>query len=139
MMEPGEGKENYTGMLTSMCKDNFAMSKKIAKVYVKGINKSYDNLDSTLEGIANFLRIDDSLKQLKLEWILGVPQVVNKKNWSQKTYEYGIELVEKVSDEAYTYETKIMRNSNEDSCLQQILKAKGRVDTNCCKAIRMLL
>lgn len=73
MMEPSvEGSEDYSGLLSAMCKDNYELSKKMAKVYVKGINKQYDQLDSTLKGLSNFLRVDDSLKQLKLEWVLGV-------------------------------------------------------------------
>ena len=60
-MEPDVG-EDYSAVLASMCKDNLKLSKKMAKVYIKGINKQYDQLDNTLKSLANFLRVDDSLK-----------------------------------------------------------------------------
>ena len=72
MMEP-DGGEDYSAILSDMCKDNLPLSKKMAKVYIKGINKQYDQLDNTLKNLANFLRVDDSLKLIKLEWIFGVP------------------------------------------------------------------
>jgi len=40
-MEPDVG-DDYSAVLASMCKDNLKLSKKMAKVYVKGINKNYD-------------------------------------------------------------------------------------------------
>ena len=72
MMEPETG-DAYADILTSMCKDNLSLSKRMAKVYLKGINKSYNGLETSLDSLSKFLKVDDSLKQLKLEWILGVP------------------------------------------------------------------
>ena len=72
MMEPDAG-EDYAELLTSMCKDNFDLTKRMAKSYLKSINKTYNGLETCLGSLSNFLLVDDSFKQLKLEWILGVP------------------------------------------------------------------
>ena len=48
MMEP-DGDDEYSDVLSSMCKDNIKLSKKMAKGFIKGINKQYDALDNTLK------------------------------------------------------------------------------------------
>lgn len=107
MMEPETG-DAYADILTSMCKDNLSLTKRMAKVYLKGINKSYNGLETSLDSLSKFLKVDDSLKQLKLEWILGLPQIKNKKQWNTQNFQYGIELVDKINDEAYTFQSNIV-------------------------------
>lgn len=43
-----------------MCKDNLKMSKKVAKIFIKGINQSnVDKVTAYMKGLKKFLKIDD--------------------------------------------------------------------------------
>ena len=84
-MDP-EGGEDYGDLLTGMCKGNLSLTKRMAKSYLKSINKTYNGLDGCLKSLTNFLLVDDPLKVLKLEWILGVPQIKSRKLWNSNTY-----------------------------------------------------
>lgn len=56
-----------------MCKDDEKLSRKVSKVYLKAINGSNsDNLKNYLKALKPFLKLSDSLKPLKLEWVFGV-------------------------------------------------------------------
>ena len=55
-----------------MCKDDLKMSKKVSRVFIKAINSAnFDNVKSYLSALKPFLRINDSLKEVKLEWVFG--------------------------------------------------------------------
>ena len=76
MIEPGEGAgaADFSDILTEMAKDNEKISKKMAKAYLKGVNKTgLESLSSSLKKIRKFLAINDSLKKERMEWIFGVP------------------------------------------------------------------
>jgi len=49
--------------------------------------------------VRQFLRIDDDLKKDRIEWIFGVPQILTKPNFRTKIQQYGIELLDLISDE----------------------------------------
>ena len=55
-----------------MCKDNLKLSKKVSKVFIKAINSSnLDNVKNYLMALKPFLKMNDSLKDKKLEWVFG--------------------------------------------------------------------
>jgi hypothetical protein len=55
-----------------MCKDNLKLTKKVSKVFIKAINGSnFDNVKSYLAALKPFLKNNDTLKTIKLEWIFG--------------------------------------------------------------------
>ena len=57
-----------------MCKDNLKFSKKVSKIFIKIFNAStYDNVKNYLKALKPFLLLDDSLKQVRLEWLFGFP------------------------------------------------------------------
>ena len=58
MMDP-EGGEDYGDLLTDMCKGNLSLTKRMAKSYLKGMNRTYNGLDGCLKSLANFLLVDD--------------------------------------------------------------------------------
>ena len=100
-----------------MCKENLSLTKKMAKSYLKSINKTYNGLDKCLEPLSNFLLLDDSFKKQKLEWILGVPQIKNRKSWNTEKYQFGVEMVERINDEAYTYMSNLVTNTSDEAFL----------------------
>ena len=126
-----------------MCKDNVKLSKKVSKVFIKIINNSmYDNVRNYLMALKPFLRMQDSLKAEKLEWILGYSQVIAKKGYREERYKYGLELVDKINDEANTYVSPLISGPIEDALLSQLLKFKGKIDTfavNCLKEMISLM
>ncbi len=62
--------------------------------------------------------MQDSLKALKLEWIFGISQVNNNKNFREERYKYGLDLITRMGDDAYTYICPIIGTISEDPLLQ---------------------
>jgi len=57
-----------------MCQNDFRLSKKVAKLLIKGINQyQVDKVTKYLKLLKKFLRIDDEHKMARIEWTLGVP------------------------------------------------------------------
>lgn len=55
-----------------MCKDNEKLSRQVSKVFIKSINNSnYETVKNYLTALKPFLKMNDSLKHMKLEWVLG--------------------------------------------------------------------
>ena len=70
LMKP---ENDFSGILSTMCKDNFKLSKKMAKVHVKNFNKqNQSKFDSTLKSLRTYMLIDDDLKKMRLDWVFGV-------------------------------------------------------------------
>lgn len=125
MMEPSESNDSSKEVI-QMCLNNIAMSKKVAKLLIKGINQyQIDKVTKYLRLLKKFLRLDDEHKMARIEWTLGVPQLHYKKQFRMNTYQYGVELVDKINDDAYTYETSLFKGStSEDALLTQLLKIR---------------
>lgn len=65
-----------------------------------------------------------------MEWIFGVPQVLSKPNFRTKVQQYGIELIELISDEYIQFKSGCVKGVA-DAFLGQLFKAKGRMDSSC--------
>lgn len=62
-MEPSIGAADSTKEVIMMCKDNFSLSKKVAKLLIKGINMyQVDKVTKYLKLLKNYLIIDDEFK-----------------------------------------------------------------------------
>jgi hypothetical protein len=124
-----------------MCINNYEMTRKIAKVFLKSVNQpNIDKVSLYLKSLKKFLLIDDSLKTQRLEWIFGISQLISKSKFrSNGKYEYGVELVERINDEAYVYVSTLMSTSTEDALMTLLLKQRGRMDTFCIKALKDLI
>ncbi len=100
------GGKAFGQCLANMCKDNMKLSIKVSKIFIKSIAASshlQDNVKNYLAALKPFLRMDDSLKALKLEWIFGISQVQNSKNYREERYKYGLDLIMRMGDDAHTY------------------------------------
>jgi len=52
------------------------LSQKVSKVFIKAINNSnFENVKNYLTALKPFLRLKDSLKDQKLEWVFGFNQI----------------------------------------------------------------
>ena len=126
--------------LGNMCKDNLQLTRKVSKVFIKAINGSNsDNLKAYLKALKPFLRVDDQFKEVKLEWIFGFCQINQRKTYREDKYKYGLELIDRINEEAHTYLTPIASGSSEESLLSQLLKCKGKMDTNCINCLQEML
>jgi len=87
------------------------------------------------------MKIKDSLKKQRLEWIFGIPQVVSKINYRMgggKRMQYGSEACDMISDEYYTFKSGCFKGVT-NAYLGQIMQQKGRIDTQCILSIRALV
>ncbi len=108
MLSSSSGGKQFGECLANMCRDNLKLSKKVSKVFIKSINQSnYDNIKSYLTALKPFVKMEDSLKQQKLEWIFGISQIVARKGYQQERHKYGLEFVDKIGEESYTYVSPI--------------------------------
>ena len=72
MLSLGASAKQFGQCLSNMCRDNYHLSRKVSKVFIKAINGSNsDNLKAYLKALKPFLRVNDQYKDLKLEWIFG--------------------------------------------------------------------
>lgn len=137
MIEPGDG--DFSDVLTEMARDNVKISKKMAKTYLKSVSKTTtDQLNQSLVNIAAFLRIKDSLKMQRLEWIMGIPQLNSKPDFRTQRQRYGVELLQMVSEEYCTFKSGVVKGV-QDGFLGSLFKDKGRMETQCCVGLRALL
>jgi hypothetical protein len=82
MLSSSSGGKQFGECLANMCRDNLKLSKKVSKVFIKSINQSnYDNIKSYLTALKPFVKLEDSLKQQRLEWIFGISQIVARKGY----------------------------------------------------------
>ena len=142
LSSPQTGKK-YGACLANMCRDNVKLSQKVSKVFIKSINNAnFDNVKFYLSALKPFLKLEDSLKEQKLEWIFGFSQIVSRKGYREERYKYGLELVDRISEEAHTYICPIACGLADDSLLAQLLRCKGKLDTfaiNCLKEMLSLM
>jgi hypothetical protein len=66
-----------------MCHDNVKMSRKVAKHLIKSFaqNANVDKVEKYLKSLAKFMTIEDGLKQHRIEWVFGIPQIITKKSF----------------------------------------------------------
>ena len=101
-----------------MCKDNYKLSKKVSKVFIKSINNSnYENVKNYLTALKPFLTLEDSLKPMKLEWVLGISEILSRKGFREERFKYGYEMIDKIGDEACSYVSPIATGPVDDALL----------------------
>jgi hypothetical protein len=80
MMEPGDGDHDFTDLLCGMAKNNGQVSEQMAEAYLKGVSKSSAASVAALASLQKLLAINDNLKRVRMEWVLGVPQMKFRQN-----------------------------------------------------------
>ena len=46
-----------------------------------------------------------------------MPQIKNRKSWNTDKYQFGVDLVERINDEAYTYISNLVTNTSDEAFL----------------------
>jgi hypothetical protein len=141
MLGSATASKQFGACLANMCRDDTRLSRKVSKVFLRAIEQAHlDTVKGYLKALKPFLRADDSLKQLKLEWIFGVPEVVSRKVYGASRSKWGLELVDRVNEEAIKFVSPILAGGACDEALiAQIVKCRGRFDVQCISCLKELL
>lgn len=78
-------------MIDMVCRDNAVNSERMAFLFNYGISKvsHSDDVKPLIEGVHQFVAIDDGMRAARIEWVLGYPQLVYHPN-SQSFGIYGM-------------------------------------------------
>ncbi len=137
-----QGSKQFGACLAQMCKDDAKLSRKICKILLKSIGLSnYESVKNYLSALKPFLRLQDSLKAQKLEWILGLHQVLALKNYRETLCKYGLEHADRINEDTYTYVT-FCNGLHQDSLLKQLVNCRGKLENfaiNCLKDLLSLM
>lgn len=127
--------------LANMCRDDAKLTRKVSKVFLRAIEQAHlDTVKGYLKALKPFLRSSDSLKRQKLEWIFGIPEVVSRKVYGASRCKYGVELVDRINEEAVKFVSPVLLGAAGDEALiAQIVKCKGRFDVQCISCLKELL
>ena len=116
MLGSSQGSKQFGKCLANMCRDNFKLSKKVGKVFIRSIdNSNYDTVKNYLTALKPYLRMEDSLKDIKLEWIFGFSQVGAKKGYREERFKYGVETINNINEEVNTYTSPIATGPVDDA------------------------
>ena len=75
------GSTRFANLLAEMCRDDYKLSKKVAKVFLVAIEGSHDaSVSNFIVSMKPFLMLNDKYKQMRLEWVFGVPDHRSQKS-----------------------------------------------------------
>jgi len=140
MLGSAGASKQFGQCLANMCRDNVRLSKKVSKVFVRSIEQPHlETVKGYLKALKPFLRSDDSLKQQKLEWVFGVPEVASKKDYRDPRSKWGLECVDRIHDESVSFTSPILCRGQDEALIAQIIKCKDHFDAQCISCLKELL
>ena len=102
--------------LAHWCFKNYKLSRKVAKILVKGINScDYEKIKNYIEIVHAFLALPDEYKRERLEWIFGYSTLQVVKTVNDDLPRFGVTAIDHFSDESYTYHSQVAYNKSDDS------------------------
>ena len=127
--------------VANMCKDDEKLTRKVSKVFLRSIEQAHlETIKGYLKALKPFLKTNDSLKQKRLEWIFGIPELVNRKAYGASRSKFGVELVDRINDDSTKFHSPVLIGAaGEEALLAQIMKCKGRFDVQCISCLKELL
>ena len=126
--------------LARMCKDDEELSRKVAKVFLTSIEQAaHDVVSAYLKALRPFLCTNDALKEKKLEWIFGVPALLQGRCYGEQRPKYGLELVDKIGDDCLQFNSPVLFAATDEALVAQIIKCRGRFDQQCIACLKELL
>ena len=131
-----EEKYNYilmTKIVEKTAYENLPLSKDLAFLLLKGINKSaYDEVDPYLHMASSLLGIQDSFQEMRFEQILGYPQLT-----FNRYDNYG--LYEGIEEQFVVYESTLPWSDENTSVLNYIYQNKRKWELLCSVILGKLL
>ena len=124
--------------------ENDRNSEIFAGVFLKGINETdYEEVAPFLSAMHHFLSLNDSLQKKRLEWLLGIPMMVDGstiKACPPELPKLGINAIMSLTEEVYYYPSTLKSlDSNEESILSLIFRSKRRFESYTLFCIKELL
>ena len=109
----------------------------MALSFLKGMGKSdVKALGQALEGVKVFVKINDSLKRQRFEWIFGVPQIGLSPNKAKQ----GVHNVDITADEYCKFKSGLMKVGQSDAYLGLLYQAKRKgMDSQCLAGVLNLV
>lgn len=113
--------------------ENLALSKELAFITLKGMNKSsFDDVEPYLHLMSSLLGIQDSLQEQRFEQILGYPQLIYNRYDNYGLYE-GLE------EQYYCYESSLAWSDENITILNYIYQNKKKWEVLCSVCLAKLL
>jgi hypothetical protein len=89
--------------------DQMEFQRQLSKRILIGINKSNgEDLTPYLDVLFEFLSINDSLKEVRMEWLYGIADI--KIEFVQGKAKLGIALMDNINEEIYDYKSTLFKN-----------------------------
>lgn len=130
LLDDNSNSKAYKQKLESLCKGNFEMSRKVAKILYKKMNDSHNFVEKVIEAVKSiklFLTIDDDFKVHRCEWLLGIPVLECREPYRGTKYQFAGEMSE-INDDAYKYRSTLEKPLANDCMLALMIKQRGRQD-----------
>lgn len=95
------------------------MSEKICAVFVAQVSSTnqIDQIKNFLQALKPFIKLNDSLKAKRIEWLLGFPQVTGRKGYNEELYRFGVEVINQVNEDYRVYPSPLNTKTNEEVIL----------------------
>jgi len=123
---------NIASMISKIAYYNTRYSKHIITLILKNLNEiDLHRAAMWLDFIPELIMLDDNLQNLRIEWILGYPQIIRKN-------EFGLANTTDIEDDIYEYVSFIGNKKHYESLLQLIWKHRKRSEPFTICGIRML-
>lgn len=131
---------SFANLLAEMCRDDYKLSKKVAKVFLVAIEGSHDSsVSNFIVSMKPFLMLNDQYKQMRLEWVFGVPDHRSQKSQDiNAPPQYGIEMTKEINEDHMIYESPIKFPESQTALAQQLIKLKGKMDSQCVAILKEL-
>jgi hypothetical protein len=93
-----------------------------------------------LKALKKFLLIKDSLQIKRLEWVFGIAGIKTDSKYRETKYQYGVENVMRINDQAYNYTSTLCSSFNSTNgvvcLLDRLLSQRGNAGDFVLKAIK---
>ena len=99
----------------------------------------YDSIGNYLVTLRPFLKLNDSLKAQRLEWVFGVPDHRSQKttDGTERT-QYGNDMNKNINEDVLIYESPILHPNAQRALAMQIVKSKGSHGSQCITCLKEL-
>jgi len=126
-------------LIKTVCHENRHVTEKLAKNLLKAFSNptAIDAIERSFLALEEFLTIEDSLKQHRIEWMLGVPQLCTVKRHGEKDYK--VQIPTYIGETVYKYEPSLRNSSMNKALLTALLDCQTGHAMFCIGAISNMM
>ena len=120
-------------LIAHWCYQDEESSQLFASVFLTGINETdYEEVAPFLVAMQHFLNLKDGLETTRIEWLIGVPMLVDgspMKAWPPDQPKFGVYSISSVSEEVFYFPTTLEHvDSINESILSLIWRSRQRFE-----------